>query len=143
MSFALILYHHSVSIRYTFKDNSIYKQSITSCGYLLPHQEHYSINIISRIHNQLVDYICKIMVNSQGGDPSNTTPVFTKVLIEFINYINSIVCYQDKIIDELKEQLDEKIDENDRLKKEIKQVQINFKTFQDEIVRLNDIIKQL
>jgi hypothetical protein len=34
-------------------------------------------------------------------------------------------------------------DENDRLKKEIKQVQINFKTFEDEIIRLNDIIKKL
>lgn len=75
------------------------------------------------------------------GDPNIINNVFTDLLIEFMNYINSIICNQDKIIDELMDKLAEKLDENDRLKKEIKQFQINFKTFEDEIKRLNDIIK--
>jgi uncharacterized coiled-coil protein SlyX len=142
MSFVLGLYHHSGSIKFTFKDNSIQRQMITSSGYSLPSPGQYSINNISSIHTKLVDYVCKLMNNS-SGDPNIINTIFTDVLIEFINYINSIIYNQDKIIDELKEQLAEKIDENDRLKKEIKQVQINFKTFEDEIIRLNDIIKKL
>lgn len=141
MSFVLGYYHHAGCAKFTFKDNIIYRQDISPCGYIAPGPGiQYIINSISRIHDKLVDYICKLMKYSDG-DPNIINNVFTDLLIEFMNYINSIICNQDKIIDELMDKLAEKLDENDRLKKEIKQFQINFKTFEDEIKRLNDIIK--